>query len=156
MPDPTKKEEPKPVVNPRLKQDWNDFLSYLDKKGVRGKSDLDKFGAGYKLFDEYVKNNPGTSLSRQTLPAIRKEILNYRTWVLDENRKPMGSRKASLGSGVTEDNFMRHVVANEKTSDPNYPGMHLTTTSFPLSYLNTFVSDKLIKTENQGFAIPKK
>ena len=71
--------------------------------------------------------------------------IDNKTLYLDENRKPMGARKASLGSGVTEDNFMRHVVANEKTSDPNYPGTHLTTTSFPLSYLNTFVSDPICK-----------
>lgn len=141
----------KPVDN-KVRTDWNDFLSYLDKKGYRGKPDLDKGGRGYQLFDEYVKATPGTSLNRETLPVIRKELLNYRDWVLSQNKN--GGNV--LQSGVDENNFMRHVVLNEKSTDPNYPGSHLTTTAFPQVYLTRFMNDKNLGTTNQGFATVNK
>lgn len=140
----------KPVDN-KVRQDWNLFLQDLEAKGLRGKSDLDKGGKGYQLFDEYVKANPSTSLNREMLPVIRKELLNYRNYVLESVKN--GSNK--LSEGVREDNFMRHVVENEKTGDPNYPGSNLTITKFPDSYLSTFNNGKKVSTENKGFATVK-
>jgi|GEM_PF-4012221 len=138
-----------PVDN-RIRADWNNFLSYLDKKGLRGKPDLDKGGAGYAMFDQYVKENPSTSLSREKLPVIRKELLNYRNWVLEQNKTP--SKNNILAPGVTDNNFMRHVLENEKTGDPNYPGSNLTTTPFPQVYLSHFMDDKKVAVTNEGFA----
>lgn len=142
---------PDPPVDNKVRTDWNQYLSWLDKKGVRGKPDLDKGGAGYAMFDQYVKENPSTSLSRETLPVIRKELLNYRNWVLDQNKN--GGNV--LTPGVSEENFMRHVVENEKSGDPNLPGQHLTTTAFPQVYLTRFMNDKNLGTTNQGFATVK-
>ena len=140
-----------PTVDNKLRTDWNNFLMYLDKKGVRGKPDLDKGGAGYALFDQYVKENPTTSLNRQTLPVIRKELLNYRNWVLEQS-KSKSPTAPRLATGVNETNFMRHVLENEKTGDPNYPGSNLTSTVFPASYLTQFNNGQNVGTSNQGFA----
>lgn len=138
-----------PPVDNKVRTDWNDFLSYLDKKGLKGKPDLDKGGLGYKVFDEYVKQNPNTSLSRDSLPVIRKEILNYRQWVLDQAKQG----KVSLNNGVNENNFMRHVVLNETTKDPNLPGQNLTSTIFPDAYLKTVdLSKGTTTTTNLGFS----
>lgn len=143
-------DEPKKVDN-KMRGDWNQFLSYLDKKGVRGNPALDKGGIGYQMFDNYVKDNPGTSLSRETLPVIRGEMNNYRNWVLGESKKGIKG-KAALGEGVNENNFMRHIVENEKSATPDYPGSQMTGTSFASSYLNSFMNNQLIKKENKGFA----
>ena len=68
---------PKPVDN-KLRGEWNGFLDYLDKKGVRGNPSLDKGGLGMQMFDDYVKQNPTISLNRKRIPDVRKEILSYR------------------------------------------------------------------------------
>lgn len=149
----TPPEGDKPVDN-KIRTDWNDFLKFIDKKGYRGKPELDKGGKGYQLFDEYVKSTPGTSLSREVLPVIRKELLNYRNWALEQN-KSTAPGAGRLAPGVTEDNFMKHVVLNEKTSDPNYPGSNLTITPFPNSYLTTFNNGQNLGTANQGYATVK-
>lgn len=140
------KTEDPPVTN-QTRKDWNDYLNYLDKKGIKGNPSLDKGGLGYQVFDSYVKQNPQTSLSRATLPVIRKEMLNYRQWVLDQAKQG----KAVLTQGTTPDNFMKHVVDNETTKDPNLPGSQLTSTKFPDSYLQTFNNGKLVDVKNQGF-----
>lgn len=144
-----------PKVDNRTRQDWNDYLSYLDKKGIRGNPSLDKGGLGYNLFDSYVKDNPQTSLNRSLLPSIRKDMLNYRQWALDEQRKPMLQRAVTLGDGVNNNNFMRHVIDNEKTADPNYTGSQFTSTPFPLSYMNTFMNNKLINSETKFSTVRK-
>lgn len=140
-----------PTVTDKIRRDWNAYLLHLEKKGRKGKPELDTGGAGYKEFDDYVKANPTTSLSRAALPVIRKELLNYRQSVLDMNKK-----QRVLAEGVTEENFMRKLVDNEKTKDPDYPGMNLTMVSFPESYLTTFQNGKNMGTVNKGFSVIKK
>jgi len=133
----TPPDDTKPVNN-KMRSDWNGFIDYLEKKGMKGKPDLDKGGLGYKMFDDYVKQTPGVSLSRESLPIIRKDLLNYRQWVLNEQQKPESQKVARLADNVTPQNFMSNVLANEKTADPNYPGTNLTSTRFPSQYLESY------------------
>lgn len=153
MPEPTNPgKKPSPtVVDNKLRSDWNDFTEYLEKKGYKGNPELDKWGLGYKLLDEYVKITPNTSLSREKLPLIRNEMVNYRKWVLDESKKPLGQGKASLSKGVDDTNFMRHVIENEKTADPIYPGSRFTSTKFPSGYINSFIDKTLVETKKIPF-----
>jgi len=153
---PTEGGENEPQVDRKIRTDWNSFLDYLEKSGFKGKPDLDKGGYGYKLFDEYVKQTPGTSLGRDKLPLIRKELLNYRNWALEQNKSTApGTMK--LAAGVNENNFMRHVIENEKTGDPNYPGSNLTMIKFPDSYLKFVdLNNNTSTVKNQGFAAIKK
>lgn len=142
-----------PITN-KVRGDWNKYNEWLGSKGLKGSSLLDKGGLGYKYFDEYIKQNPNTSLSRDTLPMVRQELLKYRQWVLDESKKPANIRQAELDkkSGANEDNFMRQLIENEKTADPNLPGQHLTSVRFPDAYvqLKDKGSDKVISTEALG------
>lgn len=126
-----------PQVTNKLRKDWNDYTSWLAARGLKGNPSLDKGGLGYKYFDDYIKQNPTTSLSRDTMPIVRKELLNYRQWVLDEDKKPANVRRGELDkkNGVTEENFMRVLVNNEKTQDPNLPGTFLTQVKFPDEYV---------------------
>lgn len=141
-------EEGEPKTGDKIKKDWNLYLQYIDKMGYKGKDDLDKGGLGYKLFDEYVANNPSTSLNRDILPIIRKELLNYRTQVLESTKKGKGL----LMKGVDEKNFMAHVVENEKTKIPDYPGKNLTITKFPDDYTFSYDADNKLKKVDKKFA----
>lgn len=118
------------VVTDRVKSDWNDFLGYLDKKGVRGKPELDKGNLGNQYFQQYLKENPNTSLSIEVIPEIRKQYIAER----DRGVADIKSGKAKLmdksGPDVDVTPFMRHIVLNEQSKDPNYVGQHLTQTPF--------------------------
>ena len=65
------------VVDNKLRGEWNGFLDYLDKKGVRGNPSLDKGGLGMQMFDDYVKQNPTISLNRKRIIYynIHKQII---------------------------------------------------------------------------------
>lgn len=113
------------TVSDKVKMDWNDYLTWLDKKGMRGKPELDKGGVGNNLFKQYIKENPETSLSEKVIPSIRKAYVDLRNDRLKEIQSGKGSYKGSPES------FMKHIVLNEQSGDPNYVGQHLTQTMFP-------------------------
>ena len=140
--------KPAPKVDNKLRKDWNDFLDHLDKKGFRGKEELDYGEMGNKLLDEYLATNKTTSITKDKVPVIRKELFNYRNWVLDQAKQG----KTQLEEGVTEENFMRHIVENEASEKPDYVGSRFTKTKFPDAYLKTFVDGQMVKKENTGFA----
>ena len=146
-------EDPKvaPKVDNKLRKDWNDFLDYLDKKGQRGKEELDYDDMGNKLLDEYLATNKNTSITKDKVPVIRKELLNYRNWVLGQAKEG----KTMLEDGVTEENFMKHIVENEASEKPDYVGSRFTKTKFPDAYMQTFMNGQLVKKENTGFATIK-
>lgn len=60
-------------IAPTVRKDWNDFLDYLDKKGVGGKTDLDKRdqSLGLNYLSQYRKENPKTSITPEIIPQIQ-------------------------------------------------------------------------------------
>lgn len=136
------------TVDNKVRKDWNDYLDFLEKKKMRGQPGLDTEGVGYKLFDEYVSSNKGTTLKREMLPVIRNEFLKYRDFALNEIK----NKRAEFAPGANEENFMKFLVENEKTANPDYPGSMFTSVKFPESYLKKFMNDKLVGTAALGFA----
>lgn len=132
-----------PNVTNKLREDWNNYLSWLDLKGMRGKAELDTNDLGGKMIDEYRKQFPDTSVSRENIIPIQNEFKKYRDWVLSE----VAAKRASLAEGTTPETFMKDLSKVD-----GYAGSLTTSFKFPSSYLNTFLNDKLIKTESQGFA----
>jgi hypothetical protein len=123
--EPVTDDEKGETVSDAIKQDWNAYLSWLDKKGMRGKPELDKGGVGNNLFKQYLKENPNTSLSEKIIPSIRKAYVDLRNDRLKEIESGKGNYEGSPES------FMKHIVLNEQSGDPNYVGQHLTQTMFP-------------------------
>lgn len=60
-------------ISPQVRQDWNNFLDYLDKKGVAGKAELDKRdqSLGLNYLKQYKKENPNSSLTADLIPHIQ-------------------------------------------------------------------------------------
>ena len=129
--EPIKDNEETESISDNVKSDWNNYLTWLDKKGMRGKPELDKGGLGNNLFKEYLKENPNTSLSEKIIPSIRKAYLDLR----NDRLKEIQSGKGTYAG--TPESFMKHIVLNEQSKDPNYVGQHLTQTMFPGAKLTT-------------------
>lgn len=62
------------------RKDWNDFLMYLDKKGVGGNAKLDardqSLGLGY--LKEYQKANPKTTVTQELIPSVQYDQYQIR------------------------------------------------------------------------------
>jgi hypothetical protein len=139
---PIEKKEEAGVDN-TIRQAWNDYVSWLDTKGMKGKPELDKDDLGGKMIDLYRKENPKTPIRRELIVPIQKEFSKYRDWSLDQVKQG----KIMLAEGVTPDNFMKHLSVVD-----GIPGQRTTSFSFPNSYLETYYDGKKIKKEDTGFS----
>lgn len=150
------KEEPKEPqeASERNKRDWNDFLLWLDKKGVKGDAKLDKGNLGNKYFDEYLSTHKDTSLTKEIIPSIRKSYTGLRDYNIQQILAGKSTYLGKSGKDADVDNFMKHIVLNEQSSDPNYVGQHLTRTYFPSVGYKEYVNDKLTKSESKDIASP--
>lgn len=120
-----------PIVTDKQKMEWNNFISWLDKKGLKGKPELDKGNVGNKMFEQYLKENPSSVLSKESIPVIRNEYLKLREAGLNNILAGKAFLEGKSGKDADTSKFMRHIVENEKTTNPNYVGQHLTQTPFP-------------------------
>ena len=127
--------EENPISIDKIKSDWNDFLGWLDKKGVKGKPELDKGGLGNEYFNQYIKENPQTVLSKDSIPIIRKEYIALRNKGIEDIKSGKAIFENQTGKDANVDRFMKHIILNEESSDPNYIGQHLTQTPFMGSVL---------------------
>lgn len=134
-------------ITNKLRKDWNDYVSWLDTKGLKGHPSLDSNDLGGKMVEQYQKENPNTLVSRQSIPAIQQEFQKYRDYVLNQVK----AGKATLSPGVTPDNFMYNLSKVD-----GIPGQRTTSFQFPQSYLKTFESGNLVSNENKGFATTNK
>lgn len=72
--DPSPPKDYKPST-PEERKKWNQFLDYLDKKGIAGSKDLDARdqSLGKKFLDEYNKTNPDAAVSENFIPKAQYE-----------------------------------------------------------------------------------
>lgn len=129
-----------PVDN-KLRTDWNNYISWLDKKGLKGHPSLDKSNLGFKMIEEYRKENPSTLVSKENILPIQKEFQRYREWALEQAKK--GQAKLT----VAPENFMKALSIID-----GIPGQRTTSFQFPESYLTTFQDGKSLGTANLGFS----
>lgn len=135
-----------PVVDNKFRSDWNEYVSWLSKKGYKGNPELDKNDLGGKMIDIYRKENPNTTVSRESIIPLQKEFQNYRQWVLDQAK----AGKAQLAEGTTPDNFMKSLSIVD-----GIPGQRTTSFQFPQSYLQTLENGQTKSVENTGFSTIK-
>lgn len=115
---------PAKALDPSIRPEWNNFIDFVDKKGMRGNPQLDDKdkGLGKQLMAEYLKLNPQSKLSYDLVPAIQQDMQNVRNIGLknihDNNLKVPGVAK--------DDDYMANISAvdgwlGSKTSDHKFP-----------------------------------
>lgn len=138
-------DDDKPVTN-QQRRDWGNYVDWLDKRGMKGHPDLDKNNLGKSMLSKYIKENPSTSLTSDSVIPIQKEFSNYRNWSIDQVKKG----KMAFGEGVDEHNYMKELSVVD-----GIPGQYTTRHKFPEEYMETFEDKKLMSTEDKGFATAK-
>jgi hypothetical protein len=138
-------DEDKKVTN-QNRQDWNDYVKHLQKRGVAGDPKLDKNGLGKNMLAQYIKDNPSTSLTPEMVSPIQHDFANYRQWAINNIK----AGKGEFAKGTDENNFMKELSIVD-----NYPGSFTTRHTFPSEYLTTFENTQNMGTENKGFSTVK-
>lgn len=131
----------------KLREDWNAYVSWLDKKGMKGKPELDKGGLGFKMIEQYRKENPSTTVSKDSIKSIQEEFQKYREWSLAQVK----AGKAQLTQGASPENYMKSLSIID-----GIPGQRTTSFQFPTSYLTTIDNGVNLGTVNTGYAMDKK
>jgi hypothetical protein len=120
-------------------EDWNGYLALLSSKHLRGDASLNKDNLGKKMLEEYIKDNPSTSLSEETVKLIQKEIsTHYKDWVVKRwkaNTAMIGDKmfdpKNPTEMATIEANFMVTPLIED-----GYGGEETTKVSFDQKYID--------------------
>ncbi len=140
MPD---KEKAEPEITNKHREDWNNYVLWLEKIGMKGDPRLDEGGLGNQLLQSYIKDvNPKSSLSVDIVAPIQKDLSQYREWSLSEVK----AGRRALGEGVTEDNFLKDLSIVD-----GYAGHKTTSYMFPRIYMEVAEKGKK-KVQDQGFS----
>ena len=153
--DPVKKE----IGNQEM-QDWNNYTSWLEKKGLKGSPALDKSDLGGKMIDLYRKENPDTTVSREIVPAIQQGFSKYRDNAINDLR----THKAQMNDDPKDPNKGRWVDPKENLDNfmkdlsivDGIAGSLTTRHKFPDEYLNKIINGKLVSKDRVGFALKNK
>lgn len=139
--------ESKEDVTDTLRRDWNDYVDWLEMKGLKGDATLDRNGLGVEMIAQYRTEHPETTVSNETINLIQEEFSNYRAWALDQIKQG----KAAFAPGVTAETFMINLSEND-----NYAGQLTTMKKFPLAYLQSMKDHSLQSKKTVGFAKAQK
>lgn len=131
------KEKAPVTITNKTRTDWNNYVDWLEKKALKGSALLDKDGFGFKMIEQYKKENPETTITKDAVVPIQKEFQKYRQYALDQVDKG----KVILGDGVTKDNFLRALSIVD-----GIPGQRTTSYKFPEGFMK-----EMDTTENKGF-----
>jgi len=145
MPDPVKDDK----ISVQEKKDWNEYIDYLSKKGLKGSPELNK-GAGEenvgrKVLKQFLKENPTSSLRIEKVPKIQ----NYFEDLQKSGKERLESGKSKMAEGQTKESFMKGISKVDI-----YPGSKTTTYKFPTASLETSENGKIISKQELGFTEP--
>lgn len=143
----------KPKRMSELRSDWNKYNDWLQTQQIeeldnQGKPVMDASGKpkmksvyrdprldtdlGMKLFRKYQKENPETTLSEEYFPIIRADIVHENDLAADEFRRNKREHSKETLDLWKKNNFdpetkwREHIINNEISDNPNYPGRYLT------------------------------
>ena len=131
-------------VQPQTMREWNSFLDFAKQKGVAGSPELDvrNKNLGQQTLNEYLQQNPNSTLTYDSIPKIQQELQTYRQQVLGDVK----ANKRGFAPGTTESNFMSGLSAVD-----GWLGSKTSTYKFPEAYMN-HISPSSNSTEDLGLA----
>jgi hypothetical protein len=168
--------KPAATVNPgdgAVMSKWNNYLSWLQQKGKKGSSELDKDGVGVNMLNQYnseMKSNDKafSPITTDDVGKIQEYLKDYRSWAMSEIKQGKGEvRLASTGTAMPyskmneaqkqefESSFMSPIKTYENQGKEwvdKYPGQFTTSVTFPSSYMTLIDQGVRNPTQNVGFA----
>lgn len=135
-------------VTPEMREGWNQYSEYLEKKGLAGDPRLNK-EFGKKVFTEWAAKNPQYGLSLDVLPSIGKELADVKKNTVEAVNKG----KIKMNKPVSE--FNPTDVTNDKTKNRWWPGTEFTAQTFPTHHESIVDKQgKVLKEKTYGITAP--
>ena len=75
-------------VTNQQRQDYNDFVGHLKKRGVAGEDKLDKNNLGKNMLSQYIKDNPKTTITHESILPLQHDLANQRQWSIQNYGVP--------------------------------------------------------------------
>ena len=137
-------ENPTSNVNPAVMQQWNGYVDWLESKGMKGSPELDKGDTGFKMMEQYRKENPSFKLTKDDIGSIQQKLQEYRDFSLG-NIKENKTKISYAGREMfykdltpeqqkdVDDNYMGKI---KKTSIDKFPGQFTTSTKFSSEFMS--------------------
>lgn len=134
---PTGDGDPEPLT-PQKRQEWNKYVDFVEKRGYKGSAELDKRDTGLanKLFDEFKKEFPDTSLSLNDVSSVQFEMQQLKKTVQDFQKRRGAKDAGTMMQGISKVD--------------GWPGSKTTQFKFPVMALETYHNDKLKSKKNLG------
>ena len=121
-----------PPLTPQQKQQWNQFVDYLEKSGYKGSPLLDNKSTalGGKLIEQYKSANPNFSLGYDNVKDVQQDLQNYRDSLVNQYKQG----KAVVDGVKSPDEIMFGISPvdgwlGSKTSNWKFPVATMTSTT---------------------------
>jgi hypothetical protein len=125
-------------ISPKERADWNNFIDFVESKGLKGSEKLDKGSDALarNLFDEYKKLHPNTTIDYGSVASFQYEMqkLKEQAQGFAERRNDPNAKKIMSFVSKVDGWF------GSKTSQ----------SKFPFMIENTYHNDNLVSSENLG------
>ena len=124
-------------VAPAEMQQWNRFLDFVDKKGLKGSPLLNKKdkNMGAELFAQFKKENPDVSINYDIVPLVQNEMQ-----LLQKQARDFDARNGNPNSNTMEGISPVDGWFGSKTSQFRFPEM----------VKKNYNNGQLTSTQNQG------
>lgn len=133
-----------PTASVNVMQQWNNYVDWLDSKGMKGSPELDKGDKGFQMMEMYRKENPSFTLTKDDVGVIQQRLQDYRSFAIDSIKQ--GKMKIIYGGKEVfykdlspeqqkdvEQNYMGKIA---KTGIDNFPGQFTTSTKFSSEFIS--------------------
>ncbi len=128
-------EDPKPL-SPQQLQDWNRYVDWLESKGMKGSTELDKGETSFKWLADYQRENPQTTISKETIKSVQYEMQKLADNVRNFERRRNNNNAEKLMQGTSKLDGI--------------PGSKTTSFKFPVMVENNYHNNSLVSTRNLG------
>ena len=153
----------KPIANTAIsignteRNHWNGFVDFVDSKGLKGSTDLDNRDKSLSkdLWNEYSSSNNLNLEYEQFIPAVQKEIQNYRATAIDRIKSGQSRFKDFTNEQVNDPSFDWDNNFMKGLSDVDgWAGSRTTSWKFPSSVIKNKSTGDTLKVDNKP--IPNK
>lgn len=133
-----------PATSVNVMQQWNNYVDWLDSKGMKGSPELDKGDKGFQMMEMYRKENPSFTLTKDDIGVIQQRLQDYRSFAIDSIKQ--GKMKVNYGGKEVfykdlppeqqkdvDENYMGKIA---KTGIDNFPGEFTTSTKFSSEFIS--------------------
>ncbi len=134
-----------PKIDEKVMTDWNGMTTYLKDKGYAGDPKMNNVEYSKKVFDQYKKDNPESSLTYEHVLPVQILMHQYRNQSLDKINK--GETKVVGDIAPDGSNFMSHAATDLGKKEDGILGQETSTFVIPSSFKDTIAPENRI-----GFA----